>query len=244
MTVDLLAIGAHPDDVEMTCAGLVVKMKKRGYTTGVVHLSRGEMGSRGAPEDREREAAASARVMGLDHMEFGGLPDGKLRRTDEAVDAVVAVIRRLRPRLVIAPYHTDPHPDHAHAGRIVTEAVHCAELKKYPVAGEPHFVMQLAYALHRFAFTPSFVVDITDEFETKKNAVLAYSSQVGPPQEGEQLTRLSSPDFLPGWEGRARFFGSMIGRPFGEPYLCEYPIPLDDPVAAFTVPQQRRLATR
>jgi LmbE family N-acetylglucosaminyl deacetylase len=192
--------------------------------------------------ERAAHAAAAAAVLGVDHMEIMGMPDGRLRRTDEAVDRVAEAVRRLRPRLVVAPHRTDPHPDHAGAGVIVTEAVHCAELKKYPVAGEPHFVMQLVYAMHRTAFTPSFVVDITDEFETKKAAVLAYRSQVGPPAAGEAVARLSDPAFLPGWEGRARYFGSMIGRPYGEPYFCEYAIPLDDPVAAFGVPQQRRMA--
>jgi len=242
MAVDVLAIGAHPDDVEMTCAGLVVKMKRAGYTTGIVHLTAGQMGSRGTTEQRAREAAAAAEALLVDHMEILGFPDGKLRRADELVDRVAVVIRRLRPRLVVAPYFRDPHPDHAAAGQIVAEAVHCAELKKYPVEGEPHFVMQLVYAMHRQVFAPTFVVDITDEFATKKAAVMKYHSQVGPPADGEALTRLSSPDFLPGWEGRARYFGSMIGRPHGEPYFCEYPIPLSDPVATFAVPQQRRLA--
>jgi bacillithiol biosynthesis deacetylase BshB1 len=225
----------------MTCAGLVVKMKRAGYATGIVHLTSGQMGSRGTTDQRARESAAAAKVLGVDHMEMLPFPDGKLRRTDEAVDRVALLVRRQKPRLVIAPYFRDPHPDHAAAGRIVAEAVHCAELKKYPIDGEPHFIMQLIYAMHRQVFAPSFVVDITDEFATKKEAVMQYHSQVGPPAEGEPVTRLSSPDFMPGWEGRARYFGSMIGRPYGEPYFCEYPLPLDDPVAAFTVPQQRRL---
>ncbi len=252
MTVDVLAIGPHPDDVEMTCAGLLVKLKGRGYSTGIAHLTRGEMGSRGTPVEREAEARAAAAIIGADHMEIlgteHGFADGRVRASgDDAsrcVNALAAVLRRLRPRLVIAPYPLDPHPDHAGAGRLAAEAAHLAELTNSDVEGEPHFVGQLVYSMYRADFRPSFVVDVTDEFETKKRAVLAYHSQVGERRAGEKETRLASPMFMRGWEARHAHFGWTIGRPYGEPYYCEYTIPLDDPVAAFAVPQQRRIVTR
>ncbi len=248
MTVDVLAIGPHPDDVEMTCAGLLVKLKGRGYSTGIAHLTRGEMGSRGSPEEREEEARAAAEILGVDHMEILGLEcgfaDGCVRATEKCKENLAALFRRLRPRLVIAPFPRDPHPDHANAGRVVAEAAHFAELKKSDIAGEPHFVGQVAYAMYRADFVPTFIVDITDEFETKKQAVLAYRSQVGAAGPGETETRLSSPLFMRGWEARARHFGWIIGRPYAEPYFCEYAVPLDDPVAAFEVPQQRRMVMR
>ena len=248
MTVEVLAIGPHPDDVEMTCAGLLVKMKARGYSTGIVHLTCGELGSRGSPDEREREAAEAARVLGADHMEMlgrsHGFSDGGVRVTEETKRRLAEVVRRLKPRLVIAPYPRDPHPDHANAGLVASQAVHFAELRNFDIEGEPHFAGQLVYSMYRTAFEPTFVVDVTDEFETKKRAVLAYHSQVGPTREGEEETRLSSPAFLRGWEARHVFFGSMIGRPYGEAYFCEYVIPLADPVAAFEVPQQRRYPVR
>lgn len=248
--VDVLAVGAHPDDVEMTCAGLLLKMKGLGYRTGALHLTRGEMGSRGTPEEREREAAAAAGIMRLDRMEILGLPDGRLRAGAEPVRMLAEVIRRLRPRLVIAPFPRDPHPDHAHAGLIAAEAVHAATVRKLAVsadsrAGEatPHYVGQLVYSMYRTSFTPSFVVDIAAEFEDKRRAVLAYASQVSPTRPGEQESRLSSPQFMRGWEARHVYHGMLIGAAYGEAYFCEYAIPLVDPVAAFAVPQQRRYAT-
>jgi bacillithiol biosynthesis deacetylase BshB1 len=248
MTVDVLAIGPHPDDVEMTSAGLLAKMKSRGYSTGVLHLTRGEMGSRGSPERREEEARAAADVIGVDHMEVlgprGSLEDGRVRASAEAKRALAEVLRRLRPRLVVAPFPRDPHPDHAQAGLLAAEAAHFAELGKFDAEGEPHFVDQLIYAMYRAAFEPSFIVDVTDEFETKRRAVLCYHSQVGPTGPGEKETRLSSPLFMKGWEARHAYFGGIIGRPYGEPYFCEYAVSLDDPLAAFAVPQQRRIAVR
>jgi len=246
--VDVLAIGPHPDDVEMTSAGLLVKMKSLGYSTGVVHLTCGELGSRGTPQEREREAAEAARIIGADHMETlgpeQGFSDGGVRVTEETKRSLAEVIRRLRPRLVVAPYPRDPHPDHANAGLVVAQAVHFAELKNYDIKGEPHYSGQLVYAMYRTVFEPTFIVDVTEEFETKRRAVLAYHSQVGPTKEGEKESRLSSPEFLRGWEARHVFYGNMIGKRYGEPYFSEYVIPLDDPVAAFDVPQQRRVALK
>jgi bacillithiol biosynthesis deacetylase BshB1 len=244
MDLDVLGIGPHPDDVEMTCAGLLVKMKRRGYRTGIVHLTRGEMGSRGTPEERTREAARAAEILELDHMEFLGLADGRIGLDSDSKKRLVEALRRVRPKIVLAPFPRDPHPDHASAGRVTAEAAHFAELKKSDVAGEPHFVGQVVYAMYRANFEPSFIVDIAQEFETKKRAVLAYHSQVGEALPGEQETRLSSPQFMRGWEARAQHFGWIIGRPYGEPYFSEYAVPLADPVAAFEVPQQRRIVMR
>ncbi|MHC5035742.1 MAG: bacillithiol biosynthesis deacetylase BshB1 [Planctomycetota bacterium] len=242
MPLDLLAIGPHPDDIEMTCAGLLLQMKKRGYRTGVLHLTHGEMGSRGTPGEREQEAKKAAEIMKVDVMEILGLPDGRVRVTESATRQVAEVLRRLRPRIVIAPFPRDPHPDHAHTGPLVAEAVHLAELRKFPGPGEPHYVSQLVFGMFRAVFKPSFVVDITDVFEEKKEAVLAYTSQVGPTKPGEAETRLASPEFLRGWEARHVYFGTLIGAAYAEAFFTEYAIPLSDPVAIFTSPQQRRIA--
>lgn len=244
MTVDVLAIGPHPDDIEMTCAGLLIKMRRKGYRTAALHLTRGEMGSRGSPEEREREARAAAAAMEVDEMEILGLRDGHIAVDDSSVRSVAEAVRSYRPRLVIAPFPYDPHPDHARTGQLAAEAIHRAELSKFECRGEPHFTGQLVYAMYRQCFTPTFVVDVTDEFEQKMKAVRCYGSQVGEVKPGEEETRLSSPLFLRQLEARHVCFGGMIGRPYGEPYFCEHVVPLADPVAAFEVPQQRRYAVR
>jgi len=241
-TADILAFGSHPDDVEMTCAGLLLKLGARGYTTAAVHLTRGEMGSRGTVEERRAEAEEAARIMRVDWMEMLDLGDSRMKVDRESVDTVAALIRRARPRLVLAPYSRDPHPDHARSGRLVAEAFHVAGLKKYPLEGEPWNPGQLAYCMYRAHFRPSFVVDVTEQFEEKRAAVLAYHSQVGATKSGEEESRLSSPLFLRAWEGRHLHFGATIGVLYGEAYYTEYAIPLEDPAAVFAIPQQRRIA--
>ncbi len=240
--LDVLALGAHPDDVEMTCGGLLLKMKEKGYRTGALHLTAGEMGSRGTREDRVREAREAARILGLDRMEILGLPDGGLRPGEAEVEKVARFLLETRPRLVVAPFPRDPHPDHGAAGRIAAAAVHKATLARFASPGEPHFTGQLLYAMCRWIFRPNVIVDVTDQFERKMKAVLAYRSQVGPPAPGERESRLSSPLFLRAWEARHLHYGACIGVPYGEPYYTEYAVPLEDPVAAFPVPQQRRIA--
>jgi bacillithiol biosynthesis deacetylase BshB1 len=242
MNIDVLAIGPHPDDVEMTSAGLLLKMKKRGYRTGILHLTHGEMGSRGTPEEREEEAKKAAEILDVDFMEILGIPDGRVRVTEASTRQVAEVLRHIRPALVVAPYPKDPHPDHAHAAPLVAEAVHLSELRKFPGSGEPHFVGQLVFAMFRATFRPSFVVDISDEFETKRDAVLAYESQVGDLKPGERESRLASPEFMRGWEARHITLGGLVGSRYAEAYFCEYAIPLADPVSAFYVAQQRRVA--
>jgi bacillithiol biosynthesis deacetylase BshB1 len=242
MNLDVLAIGPHPDDVEMTSAGFLVKMKKRGYRTGILHLTHGEMGSRGTPEERKKEAEKAAEILDVDFMDILGLPDGGVRVGEEPIRQVAEVLRRTRPILVVAPFPRDPHPDHAHTGPIVAEAVHLAELSKFSGPGEPHYVGQVIFAMFRGLFKPGFVVNITDEYETKKAAVLAYESQVGPQKPGEREFRLASPDFLVAWEARQVHHGSLIGVRYGEAYFTEHAIPIDDPVAVFGTPQQRRIA--
>jgi bacillithiol biosynthesis deacetylase BshB1 len=201
------------------------------------------MGSRGTSEERTREAEEAARIMKLDSMEILGLPDGGVRVTEDSTRRVAEVIRRLRPSLVIAPFPRDPHPDHAHSGPLVAEAVHLSELRKFPGGGEPHFIGQLVFGMFRAAFKPTFLVDVSDHFEEKKKAVLAYHSQVGALKPGEKESRLASPQFMRGWEARHVFLGTLLGCDYAEAYFCEQAVPLEDPVAAFATPQQRRIAT-
>ncbi len=240
--LDVLALGAHPDDVEMTCGGLLVKMKEKGYRTGALHLTAGEMGSRGTPEERRKEAREAAAILGLDRMEILGLPDSRVRPGADEVDQVARFLLETRPRLLLAPFPRDPHPDHAAAGKIAALAVHRAGLARFALPGEAHQVGQLLFYMCRGRFRPNVVVDVSGQFEKKKAAVLAYRSQVGPAAPGERESRLSSPLFLRAWEARHVHYGSFIGRDYGEPFFSEYAVPLEDPVAAFPVPQQRRTA--
>lgn len=242
MNLDVLAVGAHPDDVEMTSGGLLLKMKDRGRSTGILHLTRGEMGSRGTPEERAEEARTAAALLAADWLRILEFPDSRIWEGEELVAPLVELLRETRPGLVLTHFPRDPHPDHGRAGRLVAAAVHCAGLRNYPSRGEPHHVRQVLFAMYRGIFRPHLVVDVTDQLERKRAAVLAYASQVGPTQPGEEESRLSSPMFLRHWEARQAHFGSLIGRPFGEAYFCEYVFCLEDPLEAFPVPQQRRMA--
>ncbi len=241
-SLDVLALGAHPDDVEMTCGGLLLKMKEKGYRTGALHLSAGEMGSRGTREDRIREAERAAEILRLDRMEILGFPDSRIGDGLEEAEKVARFLLETRPRLVLAPFPRDPHPDHGAAGRIASRAVHLASLGRFAGPGEPHLAGQVLFAMCRALFRPNVIIDVSDQFQRKMEAVLAYRSQVGPAAPGEKESRLSSPLFLRSWEARHLHYGACIGRAYGEPYYTEYAIPLEDPVAAFPVPQQRRIA--
>src|SRR5580658_5392808 len=174
MKLDLLAIAAQPDDVELICGGTMIKMASRGYKTGILDLTRGEMGTRGTPETRHREAMAAARILGVAMRENVGLPDAGLAVVQVQKLAIAQYIRELRPHAVILPYWKARHPDHYTAGRLGYEACFLAGLKQLPIAGEPFRPFKVLYSTFDYPFRPSFVVDITKEFARRQRAVLTY----------------------------------------------------------------------
>jgi bacillithiol biosynthesis deacetylase BshB1 len=232
---DIAAVCAHPDDAEIIMGGTLAAEAGRGRRVALVDLTRGESGSRGTPEARAAEAREAARILGVAQRETLGLPDGRLSPTSEQKDELVAVLRRLRPRVVLLQHWEQRHPDHAAASRIVYEASYLAGLKSYRAelgaAFRPH---KLCYALSTTEISeirPSFVVDITPVWPTKLKAIQAFRSQFTPGPSDVPLP-------FDGWqqavELSARRQGQRIGVEFGEGFVVKEPLRVDD-VAGLTV---------
>jgi bacillithiol biosynthesis deacetylase BshB1 len=226
MPVDVLLFGAHPDDVEWGAGGTVMKLKATGTSFGVVDLTGGEMGSRGTSEERDQEAQEAASWMGARFRENLGLPDCGVMDTVENRQRIASAIRRHRPKLVLAPYWEDRHPDHAATGRLIrNSAVHCT-LRKSNDPNPPHRPSAyLYYLLHHFT-QPSMVVDISAVYQSKLELLRIHASQFAKTAEGFGVLPLGMNDYLFGLESRDRFFGSLIGVPHGEAYVNEVPLKL------------------
>lgn len=234
MPVDVLAISAHPDDVELTCGGTLVRLKARGHRFGIVDLTRGEMGTRGTPEIRAAEARRAAEILGAEFRDTLDLGDGGLAGGREAELAVIEVIRREKPRIVLTPFPDDRHPDHRRAGQLVTDAAYYAGLRKLETAYPAHRPQQTVYFSTFDAHPPDFVVDVTPVIETRRAAMRAFASQFHNAGSAEPQTVLSQKDFLDVIESRARQLGALIGVDFGEGFVARRPPRLDDLVEAFS----------
>lgn len=236
MKLDLLAFGAHPDDVELTCAGTIIRLGAQGYKTGVVALTQGELGTRGAPEIRKQEFEAAGKILGLSIHKMLDIPDGQVAVTEENKLEVIRVIREYRPNIVIAPYWHDRHPDHGHASNLVREGAFFSGLKQIETGQQAYRPYRVIYYPGRVEFKPSFIVDVSDFHEQKIRAIQAYKSQFHNPEKasfGKEETNISSPEFLEAVISRARQYGSQIGAKYGEPFLVREPMRLDDPVSFF-----------
>ncbi len=229
--LDVVAIGAHPDDVELGCGGTVARLTGSGRAVGIVHLTRGEAGTRGTPEERELEARAAAAELGVEAIEFLHCGDGGLRRGRDEEDALIAVLRRWRPDLVLGPSPADRHPDHGRAHRLVADAAFYAGLARRGT-GEPHRPAAVHSYMQHDPFEPRFVVDVTPVWERKLAALGAYRSQLHQPGESrdEPATKVASEEFRHAVEGRARHFGLTIGAEFGEPFWTPLPLAVTDPL--------------
>jgi len=244
--LDVLAFGAHPDDVEITSGGLLVKMMRRGRRTGVIDLTRGEMGTHGDEEDRSREAAAAATVLGLVYRENLEIADSGVELTHENKLRLAAVIRLARPELVILPHWEQRHPDHLACCRLVYDACYLAGLRKLPLNGEPHRPRKIVYASYYRNDDYSFLVDISEEFEQKIEAVAAYRSQFGDLQQMRDLIKQGVAPlntiqagrkdvFSPGINifdlmyTRGRYLGQKAGVRFAEAYTIKEKMLIDDP---------------
>jgi bacillithiol biosynthesis deacetylase BshB1 len=231
MRLDLLAIAAHPDDVELTCGGTLIRMAQAGYKVGVLDLTRGEMGTRGTPEIRRREAAAAARILGLAVRENLGLPDSGLEVNAKFKLAVAQKIRELRPHTVILPYWEARHPDHYNAGLLGYEGCFAAGLKKAPIPGEAFRPFKIVYSSAYASVRPSFVVDITAQYGRRRRAILAYKSQFKPEKRDKKskvhlaIDRLEHEMAL-----TARHYGQMIGAEYGEAFVVKEMLQVDDVV--------------
>jgi N-acetylglucosamine malate deacetylase 1 len=229
MPVDLLAIMAHPDDAELLCGGTLARAAEQGYRVGIVDLTRGELGTRGTPELRAHEAARAAEILGVAERHNAGLGDGHIRNDDSSRRVVIELLRRLRPRTVILQYVTGRHPDHRAASELVRDASFLAGLKNYPAEGERFRPNKLCYALsfREDVVKPTFVVDISAQFDKKLQAVLAFTSQFEGVRQAGELYPTGQPfgDLLATQNGH---YGSLIRARFGEPYWTPEAMAVDD----------------
>jgi len=228
MNLDVLSITAHPDDTELTCGGTVIKMADAGYKVGLLDLTAGESGTRGSGVLRERESSRASKIMRVVHRENLYLPDAGIEDLREYKLKIAQKIRNLRPRTVILPYWEGRHPDHYLTGRIGYEACFYAGLRRLPLQGKPHRPHKIIYSsLYVPSVRPTFVVDITAQFERKLKAVLAYSSQFSPRQDMQNLFPARA-DLRERLASLARHFGLMIGVRYGEPFVTREVARVDD----------------
>lgn len=230
MEIDLLAIAAHPDDVEQTCGGTLLKAAEAGYRTGILDLTAGEMGTRGTPEIRLAEAEAAAGCLKTCWRGNLRLPDARLENTLAARLTLAVKIRELKPRTVILPYWEGRHPDHYRAAEIGYEACFLAGVRKIDEYSEPHRPFKILYSSMYANVTPSFVVDITAQFERRMEALLSYRSQYGETEEGSSLFPKEQ-EIRDRLAGIARYFGNLIGAKYGEPFIVKEAMRVDDVMA-------------
>lgn len=236
--IDILAVFAHPDDLELTVGGTMLKMKSLGYRTGALDVTQGEMGTRGTVEGRAKEAEDAARILKLDLRENLGLPDGHVFVDDDSRAAMVRVFRRLKPKVILTHQLDDPHPDHDHIARLVREAARLSSMKNYDAESgdEKTPVPMVAHNIFSRSVLPSFVVDISPFLEEKMSAIRAHRSQFHDPDSTEPETRLTASGFLDELENRSRYFGSLIGVAAGEPFFVREALNIEDPVDLLTRP--------
>jgi N-acetylglucosamine malate deacetylase 1 len=229
--LDVLAIAAHRDDVEQTCGGTLLKLAERGHRTGILDLTQGEMGTRGTADDRAREAAEAARILKMSFRQALDIPDGRVENTWENRLKIAHIIREQRPRVVILPYWQGRHPDHYNTSTLGYEAVFLAGLTKlgktpahgsprdHPISAlPPHRPFKVIYATLYYDIRPTFVVDITEQFEARLQSVMAYKSQYADQESGNQLFPASA-EIRQRIETMAMSYGLLAGVKYAEPFL-------------------------
>lgn len=238
MTVDVLAIFAHPDDVELSVGGTLLKFKALGYSTGILDVTRGEMGTRGTVELRAEEAKDAAEILKVDVRQNLGLADGHVWLNEESRTALVRVLRELKPQLLITHQHDDPHPDHNHIVQLVREASRHASLRKYDAetGGDripAPIVMHTIFSRH---IAPTFIVDVSDFAEDKMRAIAVHKSQFHDPNSNEPETALTGKNYLDQIRARMIAWGSLINVDAGEPFYVREALNVEDPLALLTRP--------
>lgn len=231
--VDLLAIAAHRDDVELLCGGTLARSAAQGYRTGILDLTGGEMGTSGSASLRGEEAAAAAKVLGVTARRNAGLPDAGLVNTPETRLIVARFVRAFRPRAVILPFPAGRHPDHRTASQLAHDACFMSGLGKLPLPGQPHLPHKLLYALayREDAVKPTFVVNITDQIETKLEAIRCYASQFDGRTWGGEVFPGGERPLYEQIRMHAARYGSLIRTAYGEPFHTVETVQVDDVVA-------------
>jgi N-acetylglucosamine malate deacetylase 1 len=226
MKLDLLAFGAHPDDIELSCAGTLLVEKNNGKKVGIIDLTRGELGTRGTAESRKQEASDAARILGVEIRENLDLRDGFFTNDEAHQLKVIKAIRTYQPEIIFGNAVADRHPDHGKGARLVSDAAFLSGLRKISTqdAGQEQEPWRPKYVLHFIQdryLKPDFVIDITNVFDQKLEAIRAYKTQFFNPESNEPDTYISSPDFLDSIVYRAKMFGKMIGVKYAEGFMSE-----------------------
>ncbi len=236
MQLDLLVFGPHPDDIEIGMAGTVARHVALGFRVGLCDLTRGEMGSNGTPEERLAEAEEARAVLGAAWRENLGWPDRTIGAAPAHRDEVIALVRRFQPRAVAVPYWEDRHPDHGAASRVLTEAIFDSGLRRFPAPGDPWRPDWICYYFINDAAAPSFIVDVSEWYDTKRRALACFQSQFRPADPGSVATRLTSPRFSQLIESRDAQFGARAGVAFAEGFVVREPIVRPDLLKAWARP--------
>jgi len=233
MKLDVLAVGSHPDDIELGCGGTVAKLVKKGYRVGLLDLTRGELGTRGSKTIREGEARNAARILKVAVRENLDLPDGNIEVTRKNIRKVVQVYRRYRPDVLFIPHWLERHPDHEQAHILCKKAWYYSGLTKIVTRESakpqaPHRPRRYFHYMQKYEFIPSFIVDISETYDTRMAAIRAFASQFYDPKRKEPETLVSSPAFMQFIETRAKYYGNQIGVRYGEPFYSIEPIGVHD----------------
>lgn len=232
MNLDVLVFSAHPDDAELSMGGTIAKLTHNGFKVGLIDLTRGELGSRGTPEIRQKEAFQAALILKAALRENLNIPDGNIQRNKENLMKIILQIRKYRPQIIFAPYKNDRHPDHMDTSALIKEAMFASGLSKIKtfdreVPQQAYRPQKLFYYMQTYTFEPTFIVEITEFFDRKMNAIKSYSTQFFNPKSIEPETFISRPEFLSYLEARSVFYGFQIGKKYGEPFFSEEKIELD-----------------
>ncbi|NWF90313.1 MAG: bacillithiol biosynthesis deacetylase BshB1 [Ignavibacteriaceae bacterium] len=232
MTLDVLVFAAHPDDAELSMGGTIAKLTKDGFKVGIVDLTKAELSTRGDVSTRKKEAAMADKVLKTSIRMNLGIPDGDIKRSKENLLKVIQQIREYKPKIIFAPYSSDRHPDHQDASALIKHAMFSSGLIKIKTfkkkkAQDPYRPKKLFYYMQTYVFNPTFIVDVTESFEQKMEAVKAYYSQFYDPKSRKPETFISKPQFINYVVSRAQFYGFQIGKLYGEPFYCEEKIEYD-----------------
>jgi bacillithiol biosynthesis deacetylase BshB1 len=232
MNLDVLVFAAHPDDAELSMGGTIANLSLNNLKVGIIDLTRGELGTRGTAESRQKEAFNAALALKVSLRENLEIPDGNIQNTKENVLKIIMEIRKYRPKIIFAPYYNDRHPDHIDASNLIKRAMFSTGLSKIKTfdkeVPQNHFRPQkLFYYMQTYTFEPTFIIDISDTFSQKMKSVECYSSQFHNPKSKEPETFISRPEFINYIKSRAEYYGFSIGKRYGEPFFCEENIELD-----------------
>ena len=221
MKVDILAFSAHPDDVELSCGGTIIKMVKAGYKIGIVDLTQAELSTRGSVDLRKSETEKASEQLGIHLRDNLCITDGQVENNAKNRLKVIDSIRRYQPSIILAPYFEDRHPDHTNASNLISESNFYSGLPKIESAYPAYRAKNVIYYYQHLVDNASFVVEITDEFDQKMEAVKSFASQFYNPQSDEPATYISNKQFIESLKVRAQYFGYQVGVTYGEPFFIK-----------------------